>query len=112
MPPQGESTGFAIEDAVLFARIMKEAHEHIERFDESAEQTGDIDAVFHRYERNRRNRIDEAFAEADMRWDLAKDKGWLASVLLDWLTPWFLWWTKSAREKNFRLDVRSFELLD
>lgn len=112
MPPQGESTGFAIEDAMLFARILKEAHEHVERFDESGEQTIDIDAVFSRYERNRRRRIDEAFTEADMRWDLAKDKGWIVSVLLDWLTPWFLWWTKSSRDKNFRFDVKAVGLLE
>lgn len=112
MPPQGESTGFAIEDAILFARIMKEAQEHVDRSDESGEQTIDIEAVFARYQNNRRKRIDDAFAEADMRWDLVKDKGWIASVLLDWLTPWFLWWTKSKRDENFRFNVSSVKLLD
>jgi len=72
----------------------------------------DVSAAFARYERNRRKRINEAFAEADMRWDMVKDKGWLVSVLLDWLTPWWLWWTKAARDNNFRYDVTTAQLLD
>lgn len=112
MPPQGESTGLAIEDAILFARIMKEAQSQIERFDESGERTVDIDAIFARYQNNRRKRIDDAFAEADMRWDLVKDKGWIMSVLLDWMTPWFLWWTRSRREENFRFNVGTVALVD
>jgi len=106
MPPQGESTGFAIEDALLFSRIMKDAVE------QAGDQTVDVSAVFARYERNRRKRINEAFAEADMRWETVKDKGWLVSVLLDWFTPIWLWWTKAARENNYRYDVTTAELLD
>jgi hypothetical protein len=55
MPPQGESTAFAIEDAVLISRDF-------ERFPQ-----GDISRIFMVYENTRRHRIDKAYKEAVFR---------------------------------------------
>ena len=94
MPPQGESTGFAIEDAVLFAHILS----HL--------SSSPITDIIARYEALRKPRMDEAFREAAYRWETTKDAGWIAFKLKEWLTPWFLWWTQGRREKGFAEDVR------
>jgi len=112
MPPQGESTGFAIEDAILFARIMKDAANRQEEHDQSTPDLIDVKAVFAQYERNRRRRIDTAYTEANTRWDSAKDTGWLASIIREWMTSLFLWFTRSSKEKNFSFDVRTVSLED
>ena len=63
MPPQGESIGFAVEDAVLFARIIECNPEE------------PISTLFTTYESLRRPTIDSAYKEAAFRWDVLKDKG-------------------------------------
>ena len=112
MPPQGESTGFAIEDAMLFTRIMKEAMNSQEEPNQSIPDLVNVKAVFARYERNRRARIDAAYAEANTRWESVKDTGWLASVMREWMIWLFLWFTRSTREKNFTFDVKTVTLED
>jgi salicylate hydroxylase len=112
MPPQGESTGFAIEDAMLFTRIMKDAINSQEERGQSTPDLIDVKAVFTRYERNRRARIDTAYEESNSRWDSVKDKGWLASVMMDWMTWLYLWFTQSAREKSFTTNVKTMSLVD
>jgi 2-polyprenyl-6-methoxyphenol hydroxylase-like FAD-dependent oxidoreductase len=101
MPPQGESTGFAIEDTILLARILHEA----------APSTP-IEDVFARFERNRRKRIDDAYDEAAFRWETAKDAGLIKTVAKEWVTGAFLWWTKAQRDEGFAFDVRTVELVD
>lgn len=112
MPPQGESTGFAIEDAMLFARIMNDAINRQEEPDQSAPDLIDVESVFVRYERNRRARIDAAYAEANTRWESVKDAGWLFSVMREWMVWLFLWFTRSSREKNFAFNVKTVNLAD
>jgi 2-polyprenyl-6-methoxyphenol hydroxylase-like FAD-dependent oxidoreductase len=62
MPPQGESTGFAIEDAVLVSRVF-------DRFSQK-----DLSHIFEVYEKTRRPRINKAYKEAVWRWGQIKDK--------------------------------------
>jgi len=94
MPPQGESMGFALEDAILFARIIECNPEE------------PISTLFATYESLRRSTIDAAYKEADFRWDGLKDKGWLVRLVMELLTPIFLWWTKNAREEAWGADIR------
>jgi 2-polyprenyl-6-methoxyphenol hydroxylase-like FAD-dependent oxidoreductase len=90
----GESVGLALEDAVLFARILQA-------------QAGDpISKVFSTYESLRKGAIDRAYKEAEFHWDGVRDKGWLVVKLQEWLTPIFLWWTKAAREDAWGHDIR------
>ena len=63
------------------------------------------------YGNNRARRIDPAYDEANMRWDQAKDIGWLQSVSRDWLSYVYLWWTEESRNSNFAYDVRTAELI-
>ena len=98
MPPQGESVGMALEDVMVFARLM--AHH----------QTHSFADLFSAYERLRRKRIGAAYEEASFRWETVKDAGWLAQTLKEWMTPLFLWWTAKARNASFEEDVTSFDL--
>ena len=92
MPPQGESTGICIEDAVIFSRCMMH-HEQIA-----------LPYIFEAYERVRRPQIDKAYDEAVQRWEVVKDSGWLAYKMKAVLTPLYLWWTSKAREEDFSQD--------
>lgn len=73
MPPQGESTGLAIEDATLFAQI-------VEGFPEKS-----IQDLFETYEKTRRPRINLAYKHATSRWRVY-DKSWLTNKFEEWAT--------------------------
>lgn len=92
MPPQGESTGICIEDAIIFSRALMH------------HQKKDLSSIFEAYERLRRPSIDEAYDMAVRRWETVKDSGWFVYKLTSFLTPWILWWTARAREEEFSQD--------
>jgi len=94
MPPNGESIGHALEDVTLFARIL-EVH---------ADKP--ISKLFSMYEDLRQDSIDNAYTQAEYRWEGVRDKGWFAAKLREWLTPFFLWWTSDAREDAWAHDIR------
>ena len=71
-------------------------------------QSRTLPEVFSAYEAFRRSYIDAAVKQASQRWENVKDKGWLVHQILCFLTPWILWWSQSAREKEFAEDY--FEL--
>ena len=98
MPPQGESAGHALEDAILFARVMQH------KMDKG------LDEVFSAYERVRRGPIDQAYAEATFGWETQKDSGWFAFVLRNWFTSWYLWWTSKTRRQRYKEDVATMKL--
>jgi len=94
MPPLGENMGFALEDAILLARIIE------------CNPSETISDIFKTYESLRRSTIDAVYKEADFRWDGLKDKGWFVRMLRELLTPFFLWWTKNAREEAWGADIK------
>ncbi|KAK5280690.1 hypothetical protein LTR40_005977 [Exophiala xenobiotica] len=98
MPPQGESAGHALEDAILFARVMQHSMDK------------GLDEVFSAYERVRRGRIDQAYAEAVFGWETQKDSGWFTFVLRNWFTSWYLWWTSTSRCQRYKEDVATMRL--
>ncbi|KAF2182983.1 FAD/NAD(P)-binding domain-containing protein [Zopfia rhizophila CBS 207.26] len=98
MPPQGESVGLALEDVVLFSRIV----EHSE--------TRSVAELFSRYEQLRRPRIDAAVKEANFGWETIKDRGWFTTVVLEWLTWVILAWRAKRKEEEFEFDVRDVKL--
>ena len=99
MPPQGESVGLALEDAVVFARCMADV-----------KQRGDLESAFAKYERLGRPRADEAYKQATFGWDTQKDSGWFAFQLKNWLTGWFLWWTQDSRQRRYAEDIATVQL--
>jgi salicylate hydroxylase len=100
MPPQGESMGIAIEDATLLSRLI-------------SEQPGaSITNTISRYERNRTEKINQAFDEASWRWENVKDSGFLMTLVKEYMTTAFLWWTKDKLSKSWEFDIMKAELVD
>jgi len=99
MPPQGESTGLAIEDAVLLARVFEKL------------STKSIPEIFEAYEKTRRPRIDRAYTEAVSRWSKVKDKSWLVQKLEEWLTWVWMWYKSDDFAKSFAYDVTKEEII-
>lgn len=98
MPPQGESTGIALEDTVIFARLMGLYPKHT------------LPELFAQYEELRRRKVDAAYKEASFRWETVKDAGWLAHKLKSMMVPWFLWFTDSKRARGFESDCYDLDL--
>ncbi|KAF2095464.1 FAD/NAD(P)-binding domain-containing protein [Rhizodiscina lignyota] len=100
MPPQGESLGLAIEDTILFTRVL-EAY-----YGQSCAE------IFMVYEKLRKPRIDAAFDEANFRWENVRDVGFIVSYLREWMTTLYLWWMKKAHADNMAYDVRNIDMHD
>lgn len=100
MPPQGESTGLAVEDGVLFARVLTSTPDL------------SIREAFGTYERTRRPRIDKAYREAVLRWEHVKDRSWLEQKLLEWLMWIILWYKTDAWESSVAYDVREEKIIE
>lgn len=100
MPPQGESTGLAIEDSVLLARVFEKL------------STKSVPEVFKAYEKTRRPRIDIAYAEAVSRWTRVKDKSWVVQKLEEWLTWAYMWYKSDDFAKSFAYDVTREEIIE
>lgn len=100
MPPQGESTGLAIEDSVLLARVLAKLSDK------------SIPEAFRVYEKTRRPRIDTAYKEAVARWENVRDKTWLRQKLEEWLTWLYMWYKADVFEKSFAYDVRKETIIE
>lgn len=99
MPPQGESTGFAIEDSILFARVAESL------------QDRPVKEIFLCYEKTRRARITEGWKHANERFENLKDKNWLQQSVIEWFTGWYMWFSRDRWEKSMTYDVRNEELV-
>ncbi|KAH8882578.1 FAD/NAD(P)-binding domain-containing protein [Thozetella sp. PMI_491] len=100
MPPQGESTGIAIEDGVLLARLL-ERHE-----------SRSVPQIFDDYEKLRRGPVEKVYKETVSMWANAakEDRGWLGTIILEWMT-WVVVGLMNMRGKNhFAGDVTKLEL--
>ena len=100
MPPQGESTAYAIEDAVLLARVF-------ERFGEE-----DLSKIFEVYHKTRRPRINKVYKEAVQRWDLLKDRSRLGQMMAEWVTWGFLSFLGDSIATGMSYDVQKETLVE
>jgi salicylate hydroxylase len=104
MPPQGESTGIVFEDGVLFARCLA-------KWMETRREEGvPVKEAFDAYESLRRARIDTAFDESQSVVKTVQDTPWLGHKIKMNVVPWYLWWTRSYREKHFVEDVTTCDI--
>lgn len=97
MPPKGESIGYALEDALIFSCILS-------HFGLTSPK-----AALLFYEKIRRKTINDAYKDASFGWDTNKDTGFLATKIMEWVTPLYLWWTKKSREASFATDPREIQ---
>ncbi|KAI7291001.1 FAD/NAD(P)-binding domain-containing protein, partial [Hortaea werneckii] len=98
MPPQGESTGIVFEDTVLFSRCLT-------KWLEKGRPGGNMREAFDAYEKLRKHRIEVAFEESKSVVSTVSDAGWLGHTIKTYVVPWYLWFTRSYREKHFIEDV-------
>jgi 2-polyprenyl-6-methoxyphenol hydroxylase-like FAD-dependent oxidoreductase len=109
MPPQGESTGIAIEDGILIARILSQ---HTTKADElRSEKTRSIEQLFSDYESFRRPEIDKYYQAAE-RWGkmVSSKSAGVRGLLMDLVTMVFLFIKKWQSTDIFKGDVRSIGL--
>ena len=99
MPPQGESTGLCIEDAILMARCLGEL------------PSKTPSEVFQIYDRVRRPRIDAAHRMANVRWRTSRDKPWYVMRMIEWFAWIFFWFMQGSYRREFAYDVRKEPLL-
>jgi salicylate hydroxylase len=104
MPPQGESTGIVFEDGVLFARCLAKW------MGAGRAQGLPVKEAFEAYERLRRARINTAFDESQSVVKSVQDTSWWGHRIKMNIVPWYLWWTRSYREKHFVEDVTTCAL--
>lgn len=93
MPPQGESAGIALEDAIVMGRALSQV------------DTNGLASCMAAYERLRRPRTDAAYRQAAFGWNTLKDSSWLAFQLKSWMTWVFLWWTAKSRALHYSEDL-------
>jgi salicylate hydroxylase len=104
MPPQGESTGIVFEDGVLFSRCLA-------KWMASRRVDGvPVKEAFDAYEKLRRARIDTAFDESQSVVKTVQDTPGWGHLLKMNIVPWYLWWTRTYREKHFVEDVTTCTL--
>jgi salicylate hydroxylase len=103
MPPQGESTGIVFEDTVIFSRCLA-------AWIERGMPDGNPRKAFEAYERMRKPRIASAFEESKSVVRTVSDAGWLGHTIKTFIVPWYLWFSKTGREKHFLEDVTRVEL--
>lgn len=99
MPPQGESTGIAIEDGVLIARIL------------SRSASRSVGQLFSDYESVRRADIEKHYkgAEKMSKMVTSKPPG-VRGLIMDLVTMIFLFIKKRSGTDHFKGDVRTIEL--
>ncbi|KAK3943298.1 FAD/NAD(P)-binding domain-containing protein [Diplogelasinospora grovesii] len=100
MPPQGESTGIAIEDGVLIAHVFQR------------HTTRSVAQMFHDYERLRRGTIDRLYRETVSRWAGAvqNDGGWFMTIVMEFLTVIVLALMNMRKRADFAGDVGKLKL--
>lgn len=98
MPPRDESASYALDDALLFARVL------------AVYVDQPLSDAFATYEGIRRKPIEEAYKESVAGWVHNKDAGKWAARLEAWLTPWQLWRRKKSRAGAWTFDAQTVHI--
>lgn len=98
MPPRDESAAYALDDAILFARILAR-----HRFEPLSE-------VFRTYQDVRRETINAAFKASQWMWEKNRDMGMLEGRLKEWTLPRAIRDQKEARDAAWEFDATRIDL--
>ncbi|KAM0708509.1 hypothetical protein Q7P35_005161 [Cladosporium inversicolor] len=99
MPPQGESTGIAIEDGVLIAQIL------------SRSASRSVEQLFSDYEFVRRADIEKHYKGAEKMGKMVTSRPpGVRGILMDLVTIIFLFFKKRSGTDHFKGDVRNVKL--
>jgi hypothetical protein len=94
MPPQGECTALAIEDAILFAQVLVKFPEKY------------LTDAFESY-KTRTPRLETSYKGGVFRWGCQTDNSWMRSKLEEWFTSLYLWWNANAIQTSYTCDIRN-----
>ncbi|EEQ88962.1 hypothetical protein RJZ56_006380 [Blastomyces dermatitidis] len=98
MPPKDESAAYALDDAILFARVLSEyIHEPLSK-------------TFSIYESLRRETVENAYKAACENWARHRDSSRLASLREEWLTPLNLMRQKKKNSSVWVFDAMSVDI--
>ncbi|KAE8153559.1 hypothetical protein BDV25DRAFT_149387 [Aspergillus avenaceus] len=93
MPPRDESAAYALDDSILFSRILaKHRHEP-------------LPVAFKAYEDLRRNTVTTAFKASRRMWEKNRDLGFLEGRLKEWTLPFYIRNSKEQREAAWEFDA-------
>ncbi|KAE8376687.1 hypothetical protein BDV26DRAFT_265184 [Aspergillus bertholletiae] len=93
MPPRDESAAYALDDAILFSRILaKHRHEP-------------LPVAFKAYEDLRRGTVNTAFKASRRMWEKNRDMGFLEGRLKEWTLPFYLRNHREEREAVWEFDA-------
>lgn len=98
MPPKDESAANALDDGIIFARVL------------TRYLSEPLPQVFAAYEEIRRQPIDEAYKAASANWKSVRDSSSLMRRLEDWLTPWTLRRSQKERTETWMSDAQTAPL--
>lgn len=97
MPPQGESTGVALEDGILMAHVL------------SRRDTRTVPQMLADFEKLRRHDITEIYKTTMRRFQNRAPTSWLGLVAWDWLA-WIIITYINWTSDHFGRDVRLLNL--
>ncbi|OJD16777.1 hypothetical protein AJ78_03066 [Emergomyces pasteurianus Ep9510] len=98
MPPKDESAAYALDDAILFARVLAEyIYEPVSE-------------AFCVYESLRRQTIDDAYKSASENWAHNRDSSRLSNMFEEWLTPFNLMREKKKNSTAWVFDAMTVNI--
>ncbi|KAJ5365507.1 hypothetical protein N7517_008393 [Penicillium concentricum] len=98
MPPRDESAAYALDDAILFSRIL------------ASYRSEPLAEVFDAYENLRRDTINRAFKESRRMWERNRDMGLLEGRLKEWMMTFHIRSNEQAREEAWAFDATKMAL--
>ncbi|PWY65616.1 salicylate hydroxylase [Aspergillus sclerotioniger CBS 115572] len=98
MPPRDESAAYALDDAILFSRILSK-----HRYDP-------LPVSFKAYEDLRRGTVNAAFQVSRRMWEKNRDLGFLEGRLKEWTMPMQVRNAKESREAAWEFDATKVPL--
>ncbi|PWY75040.1 salicylate hydroxylase [Aspergillus heteromorphus CBS 117.55] len=98
MPPRDESAAYALDDAILFSRILAK-----HRYDP-------LTVSFKAYEDLRRGTVNAAFQVSRRMWEKNRDMGFLEGRLKEWTMPMQVRNAKESREAAWEFDATKIQI--
>ncbi|KAJ5498751.1 Monooxygenase FAD-binding [Penicillium expansum] len=98
MPPRDESAAYALDDAILFSRIL------------TSYRSEPLTEVFDAYETLRRDTINHAFKESRRMWERNREMGFLEGRIKEWMMTFHLKTNENAREAAWAFDATKMAL--
>lgn len=98
MPPRDESAAYALDDAILFSRIL------------ASYRSEPLTEVFDAYETLRRETINHAFKESRRMWERNREMGFFEGRIKEWMMAFHLKSNENAREAAWAFDATKMAL--